>query len=168
MENTSNEAVELYDVSAVKKRLLDYRDIEREIDNQVERIENLEAKMYSVGSPELSDMPKAPSITQDRIGGMVARKEEMEAKVHRLIDRQTSEREWIQNVLKHVKKPDERAVIEMRYIDMESWPQIALMLFGKKPDFDDREESYVRRTTKLHGKALINMAIYVYQSEGAH
>ena len=152
------------DVSEIKKRLMAYRDIDRDIDNQIERIENLEAKMCSIGSPELSDMPKSPNTVGDRLASQIALKCEMEDKVRSLIEHRDEERRWIEGVLSHIKNPDERAVIEMRYIDVENWPDVSRMLFGRKVDYEDRMESYLRRTTKLHGRALVSMAMAVAES----
>ena len=47
-----------YDVEAVKQRLIDLRDLRREIENQSERLERLETKLVGVGAQALTDMPK--------------------------------------------------------------------------------------------------------------
>ena len=118
-------------------------------------------------------MPKSPNTVHDRIGRMVAQKDEMERKVRKLVDIQSRERHWIQNILSHLKKADERAVIQMRYIDSESWSNVSRMLFGAKDDYEEKQESYLRRTTKLHGRALVSMAKWAsvypedYPAEGA-
>lgn len=163
--DTASKEPRRYDVSYVKKRLSAYRNIEREIDNQIERIENLESKMYTPSSPSLSGMPKSPSPSGDKIASQVAQKSELEEKVRSLIDYQTSERTWIEGILEHLDNPDQRAVIRMRYIDIESWHNVSRMLFGTKDDFYDKSDSYLRRTTKLHGNALVNMALYVAERD---
>ena len=55
-----------YDVDAIKNRLNAYRDKEREIDVKVERLDTLVSKMKSIGSPEMSDMPKAPGMSSEK------------------------------------------------------------------------------------------------------
>ena len=65
----------------IKKRLLEYMDTERYLDSQIERLRTLESKMYSIGSPEITDMPKGSNVIKDRIGTMVAKKEEIGARV---------------------------------------------------------------------------------------
>lgn len=45
-----------YDVEAVKQRLIDLRDLRREIENQSERLERLETKLVGVGAQALTDM----------------------------------------------------------------------------------------------------------------
>lgn len=147
-------------VQAVKDRLMDYREREREIDNQIERIENMEAKLTGLHSPEITDMPRAQNPAQDRIGSMVVKKREMEMRVLELINIQNEEREWIKGLVRRLKRADERACIEMRYIDAESWSKVTRMLFGNREDYQDRRDSYLRRTTKIHGRALQQMAEY--------
>ena len=150
-----------YDVSMLKKRLSQYKELEREIECEQERLDNIETKMYTIGSPELSDMPRATTVIGDRIGGLVARKEELSGTLNSLIQQQKEERLWIEGILRNLKKADERAVIRMRYIDFESWDRVAYMLFGSCEDYPSKMESYVRRTTRLNGTALVNMVNYL-------
>lgn len=153
-----------YDVEAIKNRLVEYRERERDIDNQIERIERLEMKMTSIGSPTISDMPKAASPSHDKIGSMIAQKEELETCIREDIKKQESERIEIEGILKKLKHSDERAVIRMRYFDGASWNDVMDMLFGSRNDFLDREDTYLRRTHRIHGSALLNMAIYIEES----
>ncbi len=148
------------DISAVKTRLMEYRERERDIDNQLERIDNLSEKMVSLQSPELSGMPHAQFSSHDRIGKMIARKDEIEHEVKDLMDIQESERRWIEGIITHI-KADERACIQMRYIDMESWSKVSMLLYGNKDDYEERKDSYLRRTTNVHGRALVQMAEWI-------
>ena len=61
-----------YDVAAVKERLNEYREKERDIDNQIERLVRLVTKMSSVGAQTITDMPRSPGADGDRIGKLVA------------------------------------------------------------------------------------------------
>ncbi len=154
------------DIRALKERLMDYRERERDIDNQIERIENLDEKMRSLQSPELSGMPHAQNVINDRIGKMYAEKDELEHEIRDLIEFQSSEREWIKGILSHIKKADEKACIQIRYLDVESWGKVSLSLFGTNEDYQERRDSYIRRTTKLHGRALMDMAAYLREQQG--
>lgn len=160
MDKTSKTTIQV-----IKDRLLNYRDRDREIDNEIERIWNQRDRMTSLKSPEMSGMPHATNTESDRIGNMLARIEEMEQHVKLLIDCQDKERLWIRGVLKHVKSADERACIEIRYIDRESWPKVAEILFSREGDYEEKRESYIRQTTRLHGRALQQMAEFV-ESQG--
>ena len=150
-----------YDVEAVKNRLIEYREREKDIDNQIERHELLSQKMISIGSPTLSNAPKGVSTSHDKIANMVAMKMELEESIHEDVRKQSEERQDIENILKHLKKSDEKAVIRMRYLDGVSWNDVVDMIFGGKEDFLGKEDTYLRRVHKIHGSALLNMAIYI-------
>ena len=130
-----------YDVAAVKERLNEYREKERDIDNQIERLVRLVTKMSSVGAQTITDMPRSQGTDGDRIGKLVAEKEEL-----------------IEAILSKLKHSDERAVIRIRYHDRESWSTVAEVIFGNVEDYLDREGTYIRRVHKIHGSALLNMA----------
>ena len=140
--------------SVAKKRLTEYVQLNREIEILRERITKLEDKMYNVGSPVLSDMPKSTTVEGDRIGKMVALHEELLERYERLKARSDSENRWIKEAVADIRDPDERAVIEIRYIDGEKWEKVNEILFGGNEDYTDKLESYTRRCHKLHGRAL--------------
>lgn len=150
-----------YDTDAVKYRLIEYRENERDIENQLERLDRLELKLRSIGSPVFSDMPKSPSPSQDRMADMIARKVDLENEIRDAVAEQKKEREAIESILKKLRHSDERAVIRMRYFDGVSWYAVSDMLFGGKDDFLDKEDTYLRRSHKIHGSALLNMAIII-------
>lgn len=152
-------------VSEVKEILARYVDSEREIDNQLERLSLLEDKMYSLGSPELSDMPRNPSPSHDRIAGMIGRKQQLEERVERLMKSQKTLLNCLEGVVDDIGSSDKRAVVRMRYFDGEKWDSVAELMFGMKDDFDDRHDSYVRRVLVLHGQALQEMAVVIGASE---
>lgn len=141
----------------MKTRLQEYRNLNREIENQIERLERLETKMYSPSSPNLSGMPKAPSGVKDKFADNIARKNELESKVRRLISQRDIERKKIENLTGKLRNPDERAVICMRYIDSEEWDDIIAMLFGVSKDLDDDYDNYKQRAFRLHSSAILKM-----------
>lgn len=158
---------EKFDVDAVKNWLLEYRTNERDLDNQNERLERLISKITSVGAQTLSDMPKAHSERTDRFGDYIAKKEELEQDIAKSVQRQREQREQIEHVLSHLHNANERAVIRVRYLDVSSWNDVVDLIFGGKPDFVDKEESYLRSTHKIHGNALLHMAMYIAQKDDA-
>lgn len=135
-----------------------YREAERDIDNQIERLERLITKMESVGAQTLTDMPKAPSATTDRMADYVWKKEELEAEIRDAIHRQGEEKKSIEAILARLRSSDEKAVIRMRYFDRASWNEVLDMMFGGREDFLGKEDTYLRRVHKIHGSALQNMA----------
>ena len=150
-----------YDVQAVKDRLNAYKEEEREIENQTELLERLRVKLEGVGAQEISDMPRSPSPAADRISDLVSQKIEIEADIAECLEAHRQERKYITGVLRKIKSADERAVIRFRYLVGLSWFDVTDALFGAKVDYVGKEESYMRRTTKLHGRALLNMAIII-------
>ncbi len=130
----------------------------REIDNQIERLERMEAAMTSPSGPNLSGMPRATGNTSDRVAIQVARKIELEETIRAAIDAEAEERAAIELLIQRLKKPDERAVIRLRYFDRAGWPEICKILFGEAEDFEDSTENYMRKTFRLHGTALVSLA----------
>lgn len=150
-----------YDTDAVKFRLIEYREREKDIDNQTERLDRLEMKILNVGSPVLSDMPKALTSPQDRTAALIADKIDLENDIREAIAEQRREKEALEIILRKLRHSEERAVIRMRYFDGASWNEVSDMLFGGKADFLGKEDTYLRRTHKIHGSALLNMAIII-------
>ena len=155
---------EWVDTRQVKARLNRYREKDRDIDNEIERLEWLEAKLYNVGSPQISDLPKG-TPSKDRKESMIDKKDTLSNRIMDMIKEQEKERVWIEGILASFYKSDEKAVIRMRYIDGCKWNEVTEMLFGNEEDYDDKRESYLRRTTKLHERALINMARIIKAGE---
>lgn len=150
-----------YDTDAVKYRLIEYRERAKDIESQTERLDRLEMKILSIGSPTLSDMPKSPSPPQDRTTALIADKIDLENDIRQAIAEQRREKKAIEVILRKLRHSEERAVIRMRYFDGASWNDVVDMLFGDKDDFLGKEDTYLRRTHKIHGSALLNMAIII-------
>lgn len=150
-----------YDTDAIKEWLYDYRETERDIDTQVERLDRLDMQMTSVSSPIISDMPRSPSPVYDRAAALVAKKVDLENEIRETMQSQKKKREQIEEILKHIRSSDERGVIRIRYLDRASWYEVTDILFGGKNDYIDKEETYLRRVHKIHGSALQHIAQYV-------
>jgi hypothetical protein len=88
----------------------------------------------------------------------VARKIELEETIKKAIEEERKEREAIEIMVQQIKKPDERAVIRLRYFDRAEWPEICKILFGESEDFDVNTDNYMRKTFRIHVTALISLA----------
>ena len=150
-----------YDVQAVKERLIAYREMEREIENQSELLERLVTRLEGIGAQEITDMPKAPSPSNDRMSDLISKKIELENLIGEDLAFQRSERHYFEKILKSFKLADERAIIRMRYFMRMSWEEVNYSIFGGSKDYVDKEESYRRRTMKLHENALLHIAMYI-------
>ena len=86
-----------YDVEAVKQRLIDLRDLRREIENQSERLERLETKLVGVGAQALTDMPKSPSPSNDRISDLMQQKFDLEEDIRATLEHRRRERMFFED-----------------------------------------------------------------------
>ena len=158
-----------YNSSIVKEWLIEFREREKEIQSQLNRLDVIETRITSIGSPTLTDMPKSPSPFQDRSTYMVGVKIDLEKEINEQQEEQKIVRKEIDTVVRSLKKAEERAVIRARYLDcafyhenkLSDWNDVTSALFGDRDDFLDKEDSYLRRVHKIHGSALLNMAIYI-------
>lgn len=150
-----------YDVEAVKQRLIDLRDLRREIENQSERLERLETKLVGAGAQALTDMPKSPSPSNDRISDLMQQKFDLEEDIRATLEHRRRERMFFEKIIRRLKRSDERAVIRSRYLDGASWGDVVDLLYGDEEDLLEREDMYRKRVFKLHGRALLSMAQYI-------
>ncbi len=150
-----------YNVEAVKQRLIDLRDLRREIENQSERLERLETKLVGVGAQALTDMAKSPSPSNDRISDLMQQKFDLEEDIRATLEHRRRERMFFEKIIRRLKRSDERAVIRSRYLDGASWGDVVDLLYGDEEDLLEREDMYRKRVFKLHGRALLSMAQYI-------
>lgn len=153
-----------FTMEAVKRRLNDYRFEDREIETQTERLERLMNKMYDVGAQTLTDMPRAPSPSNDRMSDFVSRKLELEKEIGEKVIKHQEQRAHIEMIVKNLPKPDQRAVIRVRVIDRMEWPDVTDILYGGNSDFLDKEETYSRRTFRIFNDAICGMAKYILKT----
>lgn len=153
-----------YDVDAVIAWLDQYRDTEEEIDGQIERLERLESRMQGISAQVLTGMPRSSSASTDRMADMLSQKEDLEKSINEAVKQQSLERVRIESVLKKSCKPEEKSVIRMRYIDRSEWEDVLDMLYGGKPDFLEKEDSYERRMYRKRESALWKMARYLEET----
>lgn len=148
-------------IEDVRNRLNAYRDKNQDIDNQIERLERLEARIYGLGSQIVSDMPRSGSRSTDRMADMQSQKEELEAEIKEAVEEQAQERGFFENAMKSIRKADEKGVIRMRYFDGYEWEEVCLMIFGRKADYEGKEDTYLRRTFQLRKNAIKHIAEFM-------
>lgn len=142
----------------IKGRLADYTAMLRDIDNQIERLDRMVMTMAAPPGPDMTGMPRGSGTPTDRTGMMVARKLELEEQIKESIAEERRENAAIERMIRKLDHPDERAVIRLRYFDRAGWDEIAGALFGDRQDYLDKEETYQKRTFRLHGRALLALA----------
>lgn len=142
---------------AAREMLDDYVIAEEDIDREIERLEYLTSKMTGISAQVMNGMPRSSSMSTDRMADMLGRKEELEASIREAVERQAQKRKKIESIVRRLKNTEERQVIRMRYLDRTDWDEVLEIMFGSKPDFEDRFETYRRRMYRVHGTALVNM-----------
>lgn len=153
-----------HDGDAAREMLDDYVIAEEDIDREIERLEYLTSKMTGISAQVMNGMPRSSSMSTDRMADMLGRKEELEASIRAAVDKQAKKRKEIEEIIRHLKNTEERAVIRLRYLDRTEWDEVLEIMFGGKSDFNDRFETYRRRMYRVHGTALVNMEKYMKQS----
>ncbi len=153
-----NDAEELVAVHMVKERLYMYRNRDRDIDCQLKRLELLESRIFSIGSPKYSDMPKGSSVVGDKVADMIAEKVDIESDIQKLREDKQSERLWIEEIIAKLEDPNERNVIRARYLDGGDWKDVCEVIYGWRNDYFQKEKSYLRNITNIHRRALLNIA----------
>lgn len=143
---------------AIKERLQNYSDMVREFENQNERYVRLVTTMESPKVQSFDAMPGGGTAAGDRMTVNIARKIELEKSLEGDEKAIKEERAQLERLIRKVKKPDERAVIRMKYFDGMGWTSIADALFRKMPDFNKAARLYLDKAYKLHGTALLSLA----------
>lgn len=153
-----------HDGDEAREMLDDYVIAEEDIDREIERLEYLTSKMTGISAQVMNGMPRSSSMSTDRMADMLGRKEELEASIRAAVDKQAQKRKEIEEIIRHLRNTEERAVIRLRYLDRTEWDEVLEIMFGNKSDFNDRFETYRRRMYRVHGTALVNMEKYMKQS----
>ena len=162
-KHTSDHKANLHsDIEAIKERLLQYRENEKDIGNQQERYERLRCKLSGYGVSTLTDMPKNPSAAPDKAAETISKILDIENSLREAIENQKKERTAIEKIIINLKSSKERAVIRTRYLDSMSWHEVSELMFGKEKDYLEKQDSYERMMYRIHGSALLNMAKYQY------
>lgn len=145
-------------IAEAKSSLIRYRRLVRKLNTQSQRLRVVMTKLYTVGSPTLSDMPKNPSPSNDYETDLLDRKQHIEQIINTLEPERKMKSDLYEGIIEQIDDPDEQAVLQIRYLDCEKWDTVNEILFGDEEDFEERIDSYMRRTQKLHGRALQRFA----------
>lgn len=151
------------ETDAIKHKLESFAALQRKIDNQIERLEQLKQTMGSPSSPNLGSGGGGDSDGVSKIERQVERKDELESKIRELISRESEIRAELEQLIERLPKPDEQTVLEMRYLDRQNWWTICAALYSDREDYQNGEK-YLNKTFKLHGSALQSLA-KIYNAE---
>lgn len=154
LADVQREEVFIMDMTA---RFKAYRDLNREIDLQIERLEQLEAKAGSPSTPNLSGMPKGSSFQHDRMADTVARIADLRSEIDSLIAERDAEQKALEALIRRLPNADRRLVLRLRYLDSEEWEDVLFIAYGGKPDFNEKYDNYKQRVFRHHKQALAEL-----------
>ena len=123
-----------------------------------ERLAYLEYAMGAPSSSNLSGMPRGGSDNSSKQERDLIKAEELEERLRDMYAEESRKREEIEGLIDQLENPEEQTVIEMRYLDDANWRAVSVALHGKRDDYDEHEERYLKRTFKIHGRALQKLA----------
>lgn len=139
----------------ITARFKAYKDLNREIDLEIERLERLEVKAASPTPPVLSGMPLVHGgAQQHRIEESIARISELKTEIKELMERRDAERKVLDALICRLHNPDKRLVLRLRYFDAEEWESVFYIMFGGNEDFSEKYDSYKQRVFRYHKAAL--------------
>lgn len=140
----------------LKAWLNQYRERWTDIETQDELLRTIQARLENTAQAPLDGMPHASGYT-DKIGLLIAQKESVGAEIKRLAEMQEQQRQEINELVARLKSAEQRSVLTLRYLADSKWTDVCEMMFGGLDDYEMKQESYLRRITKAHGKALQNL-----------
>ena len=134
-----------------------YRENESALDDLIERIAVLRSRLESPKSVALSGMPHGSRSEHDPFIRTLAKIDDLEARAQDLLAvSRILYRELNDNIDQITGKgwADKKCVLRCRYIDGFKWDEVCEILFSRKPDFEEKQETYLRRTFRIHNDAL--------------
>lgn len=146
------------ETDAIKHKLESFVTLQRKIDNQIERLEQLKQTMGSPSSPNLGSGGGGSSDGVSKIERLVERKDELDRKIRDLIGKESAIRKELEWLIEQMVKPDEQTILEMRYLDRQDWWTICAAIYGRRDDYQRNCEKYIKKIFKVHGSALQSLA----------
>lgn len=138
----------------LKEALKRYMFLSQSIADQMERVEEL--RRESIGSPQLSDMPKSKPAAGDKIGDKVAKIQMIEEDIAEMRREYLELGGTIAQIERKMKRSVEKKIINLRYEDGKDWLEIARRVYAQKgvKISSYNEESCKRGVQAIHGDAL--------------
>ena len=130
-----------------KEFLEQVRYVDRAIDSKLEQIQKLRNESTKATSL-VSDMPHSSSPNLQRLEDTIIKIIDLEHEINRDIDRLVDLKSAARTAINAMASPDERLILELRYLCYKTWPEIAGTI--------GVSESTLFRA---HGLALLNFII---------
>lgn len=79
------------------------------------------------------------------------------ARLRRLREEEEAEHRALSELINGLPTPEQRQVLYARYFDGHAWAEVTAVVFGRRPDFLEKADSYARRVFRIHGGALAKL-----------
>lgn len=142
---------------AVKDWLQAYRNEEKQIDEDLERLRELRARIMSIGAQEISDMPRAPTSIKDSLAEYIIRAEDLECRLSQRMLLHERDRLAILDLIGMLSRLDERQIVEQRYLYGQEWTMVMYNVYHNCDGFSAKQEAYRRKMYRAHERALEEM-----------
>lgn len=103
--------------------------LNREIERDQERLEQLRARVSAPGSPNYDGMPKSPSF-ENRLERYIAEIVDLEAIIRAKITQCLHERNRLERYIAEIPDSLTRQIFQLRFINGLTWVQIAFSVGG--------------------------------------
>lgn len=134
-----------------------YAENENALDDLLERIAALRSRMESPRAATIAGMPHGGGYESDPFSRGLSQIEELEEEAQALLLTSRTLYCEINGAIDQITgkgAADMKCALRCRYIDRFGWAEVNQILFSRRSDFDDRQESFLRRTFRIHNEAL--------------
>lgn len=141
-----------------------YQELQAEANRLWDRLDDLRGRVEAARTSHLDGLPHGSSVDADRIGGDLARLEDLKTEALEAQQQASSARREIVTTIRQIHGPrwaDKRECLRLRYLDGLRWEDCAERMFGNDPRYSDRCDGFLRRAHKIHVEALEELANYV-------
>lgn len=148
------------EIGIVKEKLLDFYHLGDEIDMLHEEYKQVMERACSIPSPSFESMPKSTdrtSRTERNAITLVTIQEEIDERIRY----EDELRRELDHYIRKIKKPKERQLLRLRYLDRIEWGDLARILYGRERDYKRATDAYQNKAYKTHGAALASLTVIV-------
>ena len=108
------------EAGGIRGRCEAYADLARDIQNQIDRIERLEADALAPSAPSLDGMPRGRGVPGDRVGRAVALLDQIRETVREMVRAEAAERAELERIMAPL-SAREKSVLRAHYLDGMDW-----------------------------------------------
>lgn len=149
----------------VKAWLQRYGELWNEIDDISARRNALALRATAARTSELDGLPHGQGGRSDPTGNTAILLTELDREINNMVAEAKCLYDEIEGTVKQLRgrgSADMRCIIRCRYIDGFPWSETAEILFGHREDFNERYDTFLRRTHLIHQKALAALSDFLH------